>query len=86
MAKTRYKINGDQIINVKGFGRLTNENINDEIAEKLLSSGGYDGIIIPDFITDPDTGRQIELPTFKKKKKNNNSENVDKEQDNKSPL
>lgn len=75
MSKTRYKINGDQIINVKGFGRLTNENINDEIAEKLLSSGGYGEIIS---LVDPIEEVKSE-ETFKKKKKNNNSDNVDQE-------
>lgn len=45
MSKTRYKINGDQIINVKGVGRLTNENITPEIAKRLLSTGQYNSII-----------------------------------------
>jgi hypothetical protein len=45
MSKTRFKINGDQIINVKGVGRLNNDNITPEIAKKLLSTGQYNSII-----------------------------------------
>lgn len=81
MSKTRYKINGDSIINVKGFGRLTNDNITDEVAEKLLSSGQYSEIIS---LVDPVNETKTEETNFKKKKKN--SDNVDQEQDNKSTL
>lgn len=71
MSKTRYKINGDQIINVKGVGRLTNENITPEIAKRLLSTGQYNSIIeeIGAKVEESnDTGLE-DKPTNKKKNK-----------------
>jgi hypothetical protein len=75
MSKTRYKINGDQIINIKGVGRLTDQTLTDDIAIKLLKSGGYDNIIV-------EAGAKVETSTesaledkqIKKNKKNKHIE------------
>lgn len=75
MSKTRYKINGDQIINIKGVGRLTNENITPEIAKRLLLTGQYNSII-------EEIGAKVETSTesaledkhIKKNKKNKHIE------------
>jgi hypothetical protein len=76
MSKTRYKINGDQIINVKGVGRLTNENITPEIAKRLLSTGQYNSIIeeIGAKIEESNNTGLEDKPINKKKIKNKNIE------------
>lgn len=76
MSKTRYKVNGDQIINVKGVGRLTSENITPEIAKRLLATGQYNSII-EEIGVNIETSINTELedkPTKKVKNKNKNIE------------
>lgn len=75
MSKTRFKINGDQIINVKGVGRLTNENITPEIAKRLLLTGQYNSII-------EEVGAKVEISTEsaledKQTKKNKKNKNIE---------
>lgn len=76
MSKTRYKINGDQIINVKGVGRLTNENITPEIAKRLLLTGQYNSIIeeIGAKVEESNNTGLEDKPTNKKKNKNKHIE------------
>lgn len=45
MSKTRYKIKEGNTIFLKGFGKITEQNLTPKIAEKLLSTGDYDNII-----------------------------------------
>lgn len=45
MQNTKYRIKPGNKIFSKSLGNIDNTNLTDEIAEKLLSSGGYDSII-----------------------------------------
>lgn len=45
MQKIKYRIKPGNKIYSKSLGFIDNENLTDEIAEKLLSTGAYDSII-----------------------------------------
>lgn len=45
MQKTKYRIKPGNKIYSKSLGEVDNDTLTDDIAEKLLSTGGYDSII-----------------------------------------